>query len=137
MTDETQTFYRYEERTYSRGCDEVDNPYPGYNLALELSEYQVVKRTPKGVWLSRAWGGSQYLNIQPSLSSDRRFMRLGTRKQFAHLTKEEALRSFRARKKRQLKILKAQMKCAERALEMADRIEESGGQSVPRVTVWE
>jgi len=83
---ETEYFYRYEERRWSLGADEFDNPYPGYRLTVELEEYQVVKKTPKGVWLSRTWKGNPELGIRPYLSDGRRFVRLGTRKQFAYPT---------------------------------------------------
>ena len=134
--DEAQTFFRYEERTYSRGCDEFDNPYPGYTLELELLEFRMVKKTPKGAWISRYWEGNPRFDIRPHLSEERRFVRLGTRKQFAHPTKEEALESFRRRKKRQLKILEAQARQAGLALRMADQVEKGDGQSVPNLTVW-
>ena len=44
--------YRYDDIRFSLGCDQFDNPYLGYNLELMLSKYKIVRKTPKGCWIS-------------------------------------------------------------------------------------
>lgn len=78
---------------------------------VELQEYEILRTTPKGVWIRR---GSSY-----GLHGDERFVLLGARKRFACPTKEEALESFIARKKAQKRIYEARARHAERALKIA------------------
>lgn len=125
--DEPDKMYRYEETVYSRGVDQFDDPLPGYSLGVSCREFEIVRRTPKGVWVKEWYG----------IPGEERFVLLTARKRYACPTRAEALESFRARKKRQLGILEAQAKKVKLALEMADRIEESGGRPVPNATVWE
>lgn len=124
---DAEHLYRYEEVHYSLGCDQFDNPYPGYRLELRLLEYRVRRRTPKGAWIEddrwprrlRMADDGQYKNE----IDQERFVLLTARKQFACSTKEDALESFKARKHRQIRILKAHLKGAERALEHAEQME--------------
>jgi hypothetical protein len=95
-------YYRYEDVQYAAPLDEFDNPQGPGRLAVELREYQVVKRTPKGVWLS--------------LYGDRRFVLNSATRRFACPTKAEAQESFLARKKRQISIHQGSIKRAERAM---------------------
>ena len=83
------TYYRYIERW----VDEL-------KVELRCEEWTVVKETPKGVWLS------------VSKWKKPRWMRLGSRRQFACKTKEIALNSYIRRKTRQQDILTRQMKRA-------------------------
>jgi len=112
---ETEFFYRYVEIRYSSGLDQFDNPLPGYELKLVLNTYKVLRHTPKGVWISM-YGGISY-------STEQKFILLSARKRFACPTVEEALVSFKARKQRQIKILKGQLKQAEEALLLVKNIE--------------
>lgn len=94
-------FYRIDDRLRSYVVDCETESY-GSVLTLEGSEYKVVKVTPKGVWLD--------------IHMDKpRFVCLTTVKQFAHPTKEQAVKSFQARKNRQAKIYRARLERAERA----------------------
>ncbi len=63
--------------------------YDGYKYAC-CDSYSVVKRTLKGVWISLGWGSKD------------KFILNGARKRWAYPTKEEALESFRIRKRRQI-----------------------------------
>jgi hypothetical protein len=93
---------------YSLGIDEFDNVIPGYYLRIHLSEYRIIKRTPKGAWIE----------LFPSFGEERKFVLLTARKKFACETKEEALESFLARKTRQIRILEAQLTKARACLEL-------------------
>jgi hypothetical protein len=108
IVEEPKRLYRYEDVAYVSGSDEWDYPTSGYTLKVELLEYQVIKRTRKGAWISYIYGGRK------------RFVLFNTRKKFACATKEEALKSFIARKKSQIKILKDKLDRAERALYIAE-----------------
>jgi len=86
--------YRYDEMPCTDG------------LHVNLHEYGIEKRTAKGVWID--------------YYGDQRFVLLSARKRFAAPTVKEAQESFRARKKRQVQILKGQLKRAESALWIID-----------------
>jgi hypothetical protein len=102
----TEYLYRYSDVMYAPSVDEYDNPVGTGRLVVELSKYPIARRTPKGCWIYR-------------LSLNEKFVLLTGRKRFACETQEEAMDSFVARKCRQIKILKAQLKRAEQALSYA------------------
>lgn len=106
-----EKWYRYEDKAYSSMWDE-DSPYSPLppTIKVELQVYDVLKVTPCGVWL----------DVGFHLLSGKRFVKKDSRKMFAHPTKGAALISFRARKKSQIRILKAQLERAERALQKAE-----------------
>jgi hypothetical protein len=110
--------YRYEEERYYSSLDDALHTLTGYNLKVVLREFPVIKFTPKGAWIEK-WGppGKQWIQF-------------GTFKKFACLTKEEALESFRARKRKQVKILQAQLKRAEEALRLAEGMSEEEAERV-------
>ena len=87
-----ETYYRYDDRRTTGG------------VYVSCSTYPVLRRTPKGVWLDLGFGLT-------------RFVRDDARRQFACPTEPQALESFRARKRRQIKILEAQLQQARVALE--------------------
>jgi hypothetical protein len=102
----TEFLYRYDTIKYSLGINEFDESLPGYRLVLHLWEYPIIKRTPKGVWISSY--------------SFKKFVLLYGRKRFAWPTKEEALFSFQKRKEAQIRILTSQLKTAEEALRLSN-----------------
>lgn len=116
--------YRYEEWKYSHGVDEFGNPYPGFELKVELYQYPIVKTTSRGFWIYKGvFFPPQDFELYCSdfkgrLRKDCRFVLLDSRKKFACRTKEEALDSFRARKRAQIKILERRLKEAEIALNL-------------------
>lgn len=110
-----EVLYRYEDRTYSRGVNEFDDPLPGYTLRVELYEYPIVKRTPKGAWIYTGLCFPMPLDLEDR--KEQRFVCLTRRKKYACETKEDAMESFRARKQRQISILRAQLQHAKNALE--------------------
>jgi hypothetical protein len=96
----TETWYRY--RDYCVGDGE------GWSeVRIACDAYRVLKYTPKGVWLSLGH------------STDKRWVSKSSRKQFACPTKELALESFKARKRRQISIYAGRLGNAKEALEMA------------------
>lgn len=99
-----EVWYRFEDRLVSSGTDEFDNPLGSY-VEVSLRTFQVLKHTPKGVWLSTFSG--------------RRFVLNGSRKRYACPTSAEALKSFNARKTRQISIYAALIRNAEAAMAKA------------------
>jgi len=96
--------YRYQDVSYSIIVD-AERELFGSKLDLREERYEIVKRTPKGFWIS-LWDGAD--------KSDWRFVLRTARKQYAHETPKDALLSLIARKKRQQRILKAQLQqCGE------------------------
>ena len=74
-------------------------------VEVRLREYGVIRPTPSGWWIN------DY--------GRRRWVKSTGKKRFAHPTKEEALVAFRARKTRQIGLLKMQLGRAEAALRAA------------------
>lgn len=72
-------------------------------VALGLQEWPVDKNTLCGYWIS---------------PGKKKFIHAFTHKKWAHETKEAALKSYYARKKTQIKILKMQLERAELALKL-------------------
>jgi hypothetical protein len=99
--------YRYIDTLYASGDE--DYGYTTY-LKVLLREYEVIKETPKGIWIE-----DLHVN-KKSVLVGQRFVNLNSHKKFACLTKEDASLSFIARKKRQVKILENQLKYAKEAL---------------------
>lgn len=93
-------YYRYVDRLTT------------YGVNVYCYEYEVIKQTPKGVWIE-------------TLVGNKRFVKTEARKRFACPTKEEALESFKARKTRQARILKAQLRNVEMALDIANNSREA------------
>ncbi len=98
-------WYRYREcsmisSSYDMNGEWVRDHHLG--TRVELDTYRVIRATPKGVWLDSRMG--------------ERFVLRGSRKQYACPTKEAALASFMARKRRQIRILEGQLQRAREAL---------------------
>ncbi len=85
------TLYRFHEVRFSES-----------KLILIKDEFKVLSNTEHGVWID--------------VYGHKRFVNLGSRKRYACPTVEEALESYQARKKRQIRILTRQLKQAEAAL---------------------
>lgn len=88
-------FYRYQDTLYSEE-----------RVMLVKSSFPVLSTTPTGVWLD-VYGA-------------KRFVKLDARKRFACPTEAEALESFHARKRRQIRLLKHQLRRAETALTLTE-----------------
>ena len=110
-----ETWYRYEDVQYST-CDEFGVASGGH-LVVELRTYQVLKHTPKGVWLSLAGGGFSCIQ-----GGNKRFVLKDAHKKFACPTLELARKSFIARKQRQVQIHTARANQAKRAILLAESL---------------
>lgn len=78
----------------------------------------VVSCTPKGWWVIN--------------SGSRRFVLADARKKYACTTEKEAIKSFAARKRRQIKIINAQLKVAKQFLDLAEVAAEDTSVGVAR-----
>lgn len=96
--------YRFEWQGYAAPLNEYDEPVGGANYQLELYAYPIEKRTSCG-WTLGIWSGA-----------NRKFVGENHKKQFASPTVREALGHFVARRKAEIRIHKAKLANAERAL---------------------
>jgi len=93
-----------------------------YNLQngveLVLYKYDLLKETPQGYWIvpDLRW------HSLADKSKHKRWVHKVSRKRFAYPTKKEALNSFIIRKKKQIIYCKRDMRNAERALAIAEKI---------------
>lgn len=94
-TEPIRMYHRFQETRYSSGV-----------VMLLKSEFPVIKETPTGVILD--------------VYGVRRFVRRDARKRFACPTVDEALQSYHARKRRQVRILRHQLASAEAALKLCE-----------------
>lgn len=104
-----ETWFRYEDVQYAAPVDEFDRPCGEGQLTVELRKYEVLRHTPKGVWLRLYCG-------------DKRFVLRDARKKFACPTLALAKESFLARKKCQVRIYTARANRAKRAIALAERL---------------
>lgn len=114
--------YRYTDYLTSVGYDEVRDCSLGTKVSVHLSKHLIVKRTPKGAWIN--------LDNLGGLTP-RRFVLLTALKQWACVSQEEALKSFKARKARQIKILENRLKDAREAVMIANQIEKGENPDAP------
>ena len=98
-------WYRVVDGRYAPMLDEWERPIGNGRSYVSVHEYPVLRETPKGVWLE---GCGFY--------GSPRFVLRDARKRYACPTEEEAWESFRARKNRQLRILRAQVRHVEEVL---------------------
>jgi len=88
--------------------------------------FYLVKETPKGYWISsyRNYDKNVHLTF---LGDYPRWVSKTSRKRYAYPTREEALEGFKARKRRQIAILKNRLEQAQAALFYAERMERPRG----------
>jgi hypothetical protein len=76
---------------------------------LNKRTFEVIRETPCGYWIKLfRWG------------DDKKWVSKVTRKRFAYPSEQAAMRSFKARKRRQIEILEGQLSNARAALSLAD-----------------
>ena len=100
--------YRAKEHTRALGGIAVhgDWEFSGfYETEIQVHKYEIIKRTPKGVWIYCLF--------------DKKFVNLIARKKFATVTLREAYEQLYARKRSQVKILKTNLDNAQKAFDMA------------------
>jgi hypothetical protein len=98
--------YRYIDH-----CTVSEDPYGKLYSNVHkpsILTYEILKTTPKGYWI--AYRGSE------------KWISNYSKKRFAYPTKEEALESFKYRKKRQIRILKSQLRVANESLIKSEEI---------------
>lgn len=98
--------YRYDDRARAAPFDDTGR-LPG-TVRVELTTYEIVRRTPAGAWIRQ--------RIDDEIVGHERFMRGDARRPFAHHTPQAALESFVARKRAQIAIFKDRIARAERAI---------------------
>jgi len=96
MTEEKKVYYRYDNFSYAAPVNEFEISMGKSIPSIHISTFEVVKHTPKGVWIEIPW------------AKKRKFILNRSRKKYASPTKELAWESFLARKKKQLSILSYQ-----------------------------
>ena len=89
--------YRYSDMNYG--------DYGDIEVKVELSKFPIVKETSCGVWI-----------LYPFSKLGRRWVSNRARKRFAYPTEMEALKNFKARKAKQIRILKFRLRYAQEAL---------------------
>ena len=80
--------------------------HEGGHVSVSLHGYTVSKKTACGYWVD--------------IYGQKKWVCASAKKRFAYPTKAEAIASFRARKRRQIAILTAQIRDAEAALAVGD-----------------
>jgi hypothetical protein len=107
----SEFMYRYHERVDAE-WDPWEERHTGYReYHIYVDEFPIIRETPKGVWIDVSYGGDP--------EEFKRFVLNEAHRRYACRTKEEALESFIARKKAQIRILNGQLKTAEMALMLA------------------
>lgn len=89
--------YRVDDVCYTTG------------VRIEKRKFKVVKETPCGYWIDLF-----------EFFDDKKWVSKTGKKRYAYPTEEEAMTSFKARKKRQIQILSDKLSRARRALFMVD-----------------
>jgi hypothetical protein len=84
--------------------------YDGYDH-LVVTEYPILRETPQGYWIKD----------DCNYPKEERFIRKDSRKSFAYIDIDDALYSYKMRKKKQIAILKSQLKNAETGLYHANK----------------
>ena len=108
-------YYRYEERLYSAGLNEMDNPIKAEpKMEIVLYKFKVIKRTEHGLWITPIWDDTLI---------SKKFIYNKAKRKYASPTKTEALESFKRRKISQIKTLEAQLERAKKAYQYAISME--------------
>ena len=102
-----EVLWRAEARRYSYVIDADAELYGTSAPRLELWWHRVKRWTPRGARLNNG----KYVNLDKNIS----------RREWASRTKEEAVESFIARRRRQISLLQGQLNYAEQELALATR----------------
>jgi len=108
------TFYRYETDVNSMGgFDQFENfVHTGNSVDVKLREFSLVAEIPKGYWIGDAETGWF-----------KKWIRKKSKKRYAYPSKEEALNSYLIRTRNRVGYLQRDLKNAEKALKIAEKIE--------------
>lgn len=105
----SEVWHRIDYVRYAPPLDEFERPCGIGRLELWHQTYRVIRGTPKGVWLE-------------ILPGHKRFVLIGSKRQYASPTLAAAKHKFRKRKERQMAILKAKIREIEEALDKLDEL---------------
>ena len=95
-------FYRYYNHRYSSG--------------VFCQEFILDKETPKGYWIVQPY------DLIQSYGAERKWVSKTGKKRYAYPTKLEAMISFKARKKKQIKLLESQLEATSIALTQIENL---------------
>lgn len=113
--------YRYKEQLISSGGYDVYGEYApspyGPMVNLILLTYEVITETPKGFWINTS---GYKLSDFPDWEPDKRWVSKDGASAYARLTKEEALKSYIARKQKQIKICQSNIRIAQLGKDAAE-----------------
>lgn len=106
------TLFRYQDVQFASMNFDIDGEWSGGAGRLEavLMQYGVWKETAKGYWIND--DRTSYLD------GTLRWVSKTSKKRFAHAEKDEAWKSFKARKQRQIQIYSARLERAKKAFEL-------------------
>lgn len=105
--------YRYEMIVFERR-EECD-----IGIAIECKEYEVLKETREGYWIKT--GG-----YAPCTVLKKKWVSKVTKKRFAYIKKEDALKSFIRRRERYIVLLEERLNTSKRALDIANEMKRLG-----------
>lgn len=114
---EREVWYRYEQRDLAAPFDETGR-MPG-RTTVELLTFEVVRRTPKGAWIARLFRTSNEFGGGGGFRGAERFVLASARRRYACPSRDEAMASFVARKRRQIAVYEARIARARVALMLA------------------
>lgn len=100
--------YRYEACSYSIVIDADRDEYGSTGPKLELREYRITAKTPKGHWIGYFEGAKD------------RWVSKTSRKRYAYPTKEEALEGYRQKKLAFVRHAEANLSRAKEELALID-----------------
>jgi hypothetical protein len=109
-------YYRYEIVEYAVtdiDGEYISSPYP--NPKLEVKEYETIKETPKGYWISY----HPYKDLSNWKYYWKKWVSKTSKKKFAYPTKEDALVNFIKRTERRIEILDRQLQTCKISLNLA------------------
>lgn len=106
--------YRYYDVQYSAGWGECGDSLGPGRVGVHLMEYDVIRKTKCDVWIDIVNYLAAPFEMIPK--DCLKFINLQANKKYACLTIEEAKESFIARKRRQIRILSAQILRVDKAI---------------------
>lgn len=92
----------------------IDQTNTTGGIQLYCYPFRIISKTPKGRWIVPSW-----VYHVDDIKTYRKFVLDGIGKRYAHITRDEALKAFIYRRKRQIEILRAQLNKAELAYKTA------------------
>ena len=111
---DVKQFYRYELMRYS-SVDQFGDSIPT-TPRLTLTQYGLVRETPKGYWIEAYYKGGDAHSLR---HSDQRWIPKVSKKRYAYPTKEEALDNYIRRTTIRVGHLESQMNDAKHGMYLA------------------